>query len=327
MVPSPAPRVYAGIDEAGYGPHFGPLVVARTVFLRSANGAAKEDFWRTLRSAVCREVEDAKKRMPVNDSKLLYSRTAGIRHLEHGVLPFVALLGHPPSTIDGLMNAVAYDALSRSSDQPWYRSQDRILPLRMERRTIVASAHRLEKAMAVTGVSLADMRAAVVFEDRFNHMVEQSGNKAACAWSFVAGHLKAIWEEFGHLDPIVVIDRQGGRKRYATHLQELFPLARVTTIKEGFLDSRYALEQSNRTLRVEVRINGETTEFAVALASMMAKYVRELFMLRFQRFWSEHAPEVKPSAGYSGDGKRFLQAIESTMGRMGLDPRHLVRCR
>lgn len=44
----------------------------------------------------------------------------------------------------------------------------------------------------------------------------------------------------------------------------------------------------------------------VALASMIAKYVRELAMHRFNRYWSKRMPELKPTAGYTLDARRWL---------------------
>jgi hypothetical protein len=65
----------------------------------------------------------------------------------------------------------------------------------------------------------------------------------------------------------------------------------------------------------------------VALASMTAKYVRELLMDRFNRFWQHHAPDLKPTAGYVQDGRRFLAEIDPLIQSLGIDRRQLIRQR
>ncbi|MFW6324641.1 MAG: hypothetical protein ACOC0U_06200, partial [Desulfovibrionales bacterium] len=77
--------VYAGIDEAGYGPIFGPLVIARSVFSvpeELHEGTAAPCLWRLLKTGVCRSVKDSRNRIAVNDSKLLYSPARGMALLE-----------------------------------------------------------------------------------------------------------------------------------------------------------------------------------------------------------------------------------------------------
>ena len=47
-----------------------------------------------------------------------------------------------------------------------------------------------------------------------------------------------------------------------------------------------------------------------ALASMVAKYLRELAMKAFNAFWQQRVPGVKPTAGYPVDARRFLTDID-----------------
>ena len=44
-----------------------------------------------------------------------------------------------------------------------------------------------------------------------------------------------------------------------------------------------------------------------ALASMTAKYLRELSMRAFNEFWCARVPGLRPTAGYPGDAPRFKQ--------------------
>jgi len=63
----------------------------------------------------------------------------------------------------------------------------------------------------------------------------------------------------------------------------------------------------------------------VALASMVAKFTRELHMMRFNRYFASLVPDIKPTAGYVQDGRRFLKEIEPILAQNGLNRDVLVR--
>ncbi len=362
--------VYAGIDEAGYGPVLGPLVVARTVFRIDetprafASAAATTTaapltgggtpgrptstpcLWTLLSSAVARSLRERGGRVAVADSKRLYNASVGLRHLETGVLGFLGCLdrgegppgeGPPgerstaeaaPGTLDGLLAALGDEEL-RPPGLPWYGDPGGWprLPCAAEPAEVGTSGGRLREAARRAGVTVEDLRVDVVFEDRFNALVGRLGSKAACAWLSVGLHLESIWRRFGRDRPLVVIDRQGGRKDYGGSLVSVFRGARVEALERGDAQSRYAVQGGERSMEVVIRVRGEASHLPVALASMTAKYVRELLMTRFRRYWREAAPEVEPTAGYVEDGRRFLREIEPHVRRLGIDPRTLVRCR
>jgi hypothetical protein len=73
--------------------------------------------------------------------------------------------------------------------------------------------------------------------------------------------------------------------------------------------------------------SAEDAHFPVALASMLAKYVRELMMIRFNRYFQSLAPDLKPTAGYVQDGRRFLAEIKPLLKQAGIQQRDLVRMR
>jgi ribonuclease HII len=57
---------------------------------------------------------------------------------------------------------------------------------------------------------------------------------------------------------------------------------------------------------------------AVAVASMVCKYLRELCMEQFNGYWGKHVPGLKPTAGYPTDAKRYFEAIREPMVKLGL---------
>jgi hypothetical protein len=50
-------------------------------------------------------------------------------------------------------------------------------------------------------------------------------------------------------------------------------------------------------------------------------------MRRFNAFWKQYLPEVAPTAGYYGDGQRFLQDIDAKRRELGITDELLIRCR
>src|SRR5262245_15423136 len=89
--------VYAGIDEAGYGPMLGPLCVACTAFVvqdHDPETAGGCDLWKKLKKAVCKKRTDKRRRIAVDDSKKIKLPNDGnvhpLRFLERGVLSFLS---------------------------------------------------------------------------------------------------------------------------------------------------------------------------------------------------------------------------------------------
>ncbi len=323
--------VYAGIDEAGYGPLLGPLAVARAVFaLHAPSEAGAVELpclWTLLERGVCRRVAEAGQRVAVNDSKVLYTPALGLKHLERGTLALLALLHPPPTSLAQLLQSLALDEASRLPVQPWYQAEGGgpELPVAVEAEAVEAGRALAAAAAAERGVTLAGLSAAVVFEDRFNRLVAQSGSKGACSWKFVAAHLRALWDRYGREELRVAVDRQGGRRLYGELLERAFPEARVERAAEGPRLSVYRVAGEGRAMEVRVQVDGEAAHLPVALASMTAKYLRELFMIRFQGFWKLRAPAVRPTFGYFGDGRRFLRELSPTLARLGIPPESLAR--
>ena len=65
----------------------------------------------------------------------------------------------------------------------------------------------------------------------------------------------------------------------------------------------------------------------VALASMLAKYIREAVMQRFNAYWCARMPELRPTAGYYGDARRFLADIQPLIASAEVAPEQFVRSR
>ena len=310
--------VYAGIDEAGYGPLLGPLVVARSVLaipnLTGGPHVEPPRLWQRLSKAVCRRVQGAKGRIIVNDSKKLKTKAAGIAHLERGVLSFAALAGHHPAHVGRWLDILGETCHRDLTHMPWYAPAEdlpwQVLPASITPGEVAVARSMLAATTQRIGVEVKELGATVVFEDRFNRMVANTRSKASASFTFVAGHLQDIWQRYGEHDPFIAVDRQSGRTHYREPLSQVFGHAELTVLDESAEQSSYRFEAADRAMTVIFRTQAEEAHMPVALASMTAKYTRELMMQRFNAWFGERAPQVKPTAGYATDGRRFLDEIE-----------------
>jgi ribonuclease HII len=326
-------RIYAGIDEAGYGPLFGPMVVGCWVLTLPKAGGW--DVWERLHKAVCKTPAEAKRsgRIAVNDSKKLTGTAAGLAHLETGVLSFAALCpSHKGCAhLGDWLNGMGDDARRDWSVLPWYApcNDNPWQPLPFSTPDGELAVHRglLRNIATQEGVSTAGFRGAVVAEDRFNELVARTRSKASVSFSFVARHLWSIWQTHGHLRPVVAVDRQSGRMRYRELLAQTFAEdhAELTVLEESPDKSAYRITNRHRQLAVSFEVGAEVRHLPVALASMLSKYTRELLMYRFQQWFSQKIPGVAPTAGYGSDAKRFEQEITPHLSRLGLAMRQLRR--
>ncbi len=89
--------------------------------------------------------------------------------------------------------------------------------------------------------------------------------------------------------------------------------------------SRYILSRAGSKVTVSFATEADGRFLPVALASMLAKYVRELLMLRLNRFFRARIPQLKPTAGYFSDGRRYLTEIKPLMKRLHVTQSQLVR--
>ena len=318
----------------------GPLCVGTTLFaIENADPAeGPPDLWSKLQEVVCTRARDSKRRIAVADSKKLkgsnQAKAHPLRHLERGVLSFLACRasattdGHaPPADDDDLFRKVG-TALPTTVSTPWYDSRTP-LPVAHDADALALEAARLDRGLAASGVRLLELRGECVDAGEFNRRLAAGIGKAAInldAAIRLVGRVREVSSEIdSDLVPRIVCDRQGGRTHYREWLQDCFPEASIRILGESHSISRYRLEDARGAFVIGFETGSEDRHLPVALASMTAKYLRELAMIRLNRFFREHVPQVRPTAGYVQDGRRFLEEIGSVIQTEGLDSQELVR--
>ena len=306
-----------GIDEAGYGPNLGPLVMS-AVALQVPSEPANVDLWELLASAVCRDAGDDG-RVCINDSKVLYSTSKGVAALERSVLAVLA--GDRLHESLSLFNWLEELAPANDADEvelPWY-GLDRRLPAALSLDELQEPAARFRSACEEKGVGLAALYACVVEPASFNRMVDHWGSKGGALTEAIQKLIGAIIPRLQADEPVYfMVDKHGGRNTYSALLQHCFGDGLVFVRRESMACSQYDIQGYAGPIRLQFQPRADSEHFCVALASMLSKYLREMLMGEFNRFWVERLPGLTPTAGYPGDASRFYDAIRPMVDQLGL---------
>ena len=320
--------VVAGIDEAGLGPVLGPLVVSAAAF-SVPDDLIAASLWQVLAAAVARRPGKCHTRIAIADSKDLYSGlrgSGGLGRLERGVLAMLATRGSAPQSLAELLQLVCPPAVSDSQAYPWYGALHLELPREQSAVEAALSANALDAAMQQAHTKLLTLRSETVFEQEFNRLV-QATNKSQMALDVTCRLLLRLWETVEGERLVVYVDHQGGRMRYLEVLARVFEGCSLKVLEEDPTRSSYRLTAPGRQAEIHFVVGCENRQLPVALASMASKYLRELFMRIYNSYWSQQVPDLAPTAGYYTDGKRFYQAIQPAVQRMGVDEQMLYRFR
>lgn len=300
-----------GIDEAGYGPNLGPLVVTATVWEVPGPPQAA-NFWKLLRPVVVRDPKGPHRKLHINDSKAVYSSTKGIAALERSVLGALGGAGFSPRGWRDLSALLTQGRLELDGE-PWFAGRDLTLPSAEHDLCFDELAARWRACSEKTGIRLCTVVSDVVLTRRFNTAVREAGSKGLALSRITLELLRRVWDPACHEPTLILADKHGGRNRYDLLLQEVLDGAMIFRRQEGRNASCYCVNRSE--LRFEPRAEAH---LPVALASLVCKYVRQLSMALFNAFWREHLPQLKPTQGYSTDCYRFRNEIAETARRLGL---------
>jgi len=304
--------IKTGIDEAGLGPILGPYCAGMVSLQYETDHM---DLRLTEGSPLSAEPEEGK--LAVGDSKKIYS-PGKMKELEKSVLSFYeAFTGERALNARNFIRSLAGKDLSESS--PWYALLEPLkLPLTSDslQDEISASSKNLKEYFTSWGVKLFSLTLTVVPAQDFNRLLLQTPNKATVCQKILSPLMRSA---VNHSDSVIV-DRQGGRRYYGDWLVDLFP-GRLLTAQRELKDlSRYKLEEC----LIDFQVKADAISFETSLASMFAKYAREICMTAFNNYWTKQHSLIKPTAGYYSDGLRFIKDLEK-LNLMPSQPDTLVR--
>ena len=323
--------VLVGIDEAGYGPLLGPLVISSVTF-SIPDDHLKSDMWKLLCQAVGKKKKQLSGRLLITDSKKAYSRSSGIAHLRRTVLATISCLESPflPSNAAELLNILCPKCAKRLGDYPWYENLVNC-GLGGDADDIEVASLVLKKTLSAGRMRLLGMSSLCLDVGYYNKMVSAVNNKASVLFTAVSTLIKEVFDSTYSLhnsDTIqIIVDRQGGRTHYRTLLSRMFPQLHLHILKEDASGSSYELQGNGKIMRLHFSAKADGRFLPVSLASMTSKYVREVMIESMNRYFLDHSPNLKPTAGYWKDGLRFIKDLETSPAHLQYDNSKLVRCR
>lgn len=311
--------ILAGIDEAGLGPTLGPLATASAV-LSVPSGWEADSPWKHLAASVCARKARGDARFVVADSKVAYARN-GLRGLEATVAACLAC-AH-----DGAGRAalpVRWSECGTGAGNPFpYPWHLRELKPFSEDARKDGPVGLLRDDLDRNEVGICALSVVYAGPLYLNGLFHNGVNKNAVLLGETGKHIQAITAAHSVRGIRMIIDKQGGRNSYLPCLMTLFPGQWVDVVSEGPEGSHYRMPYHGRGVWLSFIPQGDRVSFPTALASMAAKYARECAMNDFNSWFGARIPNLKPTAGYPEDARRWLREAESYLVQAGI-PRDMV---
>ncbi len=310
-----------GLDEAGYGPNLGPLVIAATAW-DVPGDPRRANLWSAFSDCVSQDADATGAAIHVADSKVVHSSALGIAAIERSATAILQLSGRQHNSLFALWDDLT-DGLERErSGEPWFLSYDMRLPIADVPAHIGDAIRRWEQRCVKKRCRLVGVACEILTARQFNRACQQLGSKGQVLSLATLRLVRRLWNPAEGDPALVLCDKHGGRDYYAELLADVFPETMPLTLQESRAISRYRMGHSEVRFQV-----GSEQHLPVAAASIVAKYLREACMESFNAYWLERQPDLRPTRGYPIDARRFLESIALEAADLGIERETFWRAR
>jgi hypothetical protein len=295
---------FIGIDENGYGPVLGPMVVTSASL--KLHSRKVPDLWQLL--GIRKNPENNLKELLVCDSKMVFN-TSRKRELaaEETVLAFFYLcFGFLPESADQFLRAVIDPSTTTYNPSCFCWKKDIDLGLNPERRQrILKSAEKLKKRADRKGVAIDKPCCFLFCPSLFNEGLK-SRNKSGLV---LEAGLNLVRQHVSDGQFFACLGRVGGIRYYRDHISAFFGLKfTVTPVREEKDNSAYELSKAGAAVGTITYLqDGEENSFLIALSSLFGKYTRDLFWKKTRTYLEELSPP--PRLPRRGGGVSFSGII------------------
>ncbi len=318
-----------GIDENGMGPRLGPLVATGVVLEVSQYRAAP-----LRRRGAALGLGDSKDTSGFG--RMTRAEDLALAVMEH--LNARSASEHAPSTLD--MDEVSRRLLlSRGFAAPCPDAStarqcfDRPLTVPAFEGDIARGRTLLAKLQG-RALKLRWARSAVACVGRLNREHDEGRNKVVTDLTMFEELMLAARHDLGE-DLVVICGMVGGIRKYPTYfrrLRDVHPLdgdpgkshpakshpAKSNPGKSNRGKISYAARGFSH---ISFEIKADNKHLPVGLASMIGKYVRELFVERQLRFYRHHQPDLPRASGYHDPvTRRFIEQSAPLRRKLSIAP-------
>jgi ribonuclease HII len=299
-----------GVDENGLGPVLGPLVTTSVSLELSRYQVARHsDLGREL------GIDDSKATAAFGRMALAEGLALAVLERAHGRLP---------SDVEEFLSLLLLDTPellktrcpSASLPQCWS------IPIALPCfGGDVEEGRRSLQTLARRGVQVVRAKSAVACTRFLNDRLDAGQSRVEVDLELME-RLVLDARAHGGQDLYAVCGMVGGIRNYVEKMRH-FPRDAVKIRRATLGTLAYDITGVGQ---VRFEIDADQNHLPVALASMIGKYLRELWMLRHNRFYQARDPELLDVSGYHDPvTRRFIRASEALRKKLGVEDACFLR--
>ena len=316
-----------GTDEAGYGPNLGPLVISASLW-EVPEGVRGDELYERLQTVIAPAAARSKaagQRVAIADSKVLYQSGKGLKLLERGLWAAWSLIDRRPAVCGDVWKLLAGPDAGPRCEALCDGCDPLPAPRDFDAAEIDRLRPRLCEALAQAGVRLVDLQSIAIFPREFNDTVDRSDSKGAALSHWTLQLVARMIEPLGDEPISILCDKHGGRDRYLPLLMDSFPDQFIEVVSEGRLQSVYRFGPA------------ETAEWRSPFRPRANRICRRPWPRWPRNIFANWpcrpsttsgvatSPDLRPTAGYPVDARRFKADIAAAQQSLGIEDRILWR--